>query len=102
MFWIIQENVAGGEESHEHFLEAVECLGDDYALVKNIPFILDIIPDINPPASVMVMGSVRLCQKLAPMKGWIDNFDFSIWRKKWKGNILNDDAVVVGLSQKGL
>lgn len=97
MFWVIQENVAG-EERHDHFVQAVERLGDDYALVKVIPFSNEVIPDINPQGDVMVIGSVRLTQKIAPSKGWTsfinDNFDFEVWRDKWKGHILNEDAIV--------
>ncbi len=96
MFWVIQDNVAN-EESYEAFIEAVGKLYD-YQIVKVIPFSHELVPDINPPKPTMVYGSTTLCQRIAPRKGWKvftnENFDFTVWRNKWEGHILNEDATI--------
>lgn len=96
MHWIIQTNVAR-EERHDAFVEAVRRVGDTFTMVKHIPFTLNITPQptIN---EAIVIGSVTLTQKIGPKRGWTtftnDNFDYNVWAEKWKGFIMNDDAVV--------
>ena len=66
--------------------------------MKVIPFSHELTPDINPPTPTMVYGSTTLVQRIAPLKGWKvftnDNFNYTVWNEKWKGNILNEDATV--------
>jgi len=96
MFWVIQNNVAN-EERYDDFIHAVGKLYD-YEIVKVIPFSNELTPDINPPSPTMVYGSTTLTMRIAPKKGWKvftnENFDFTVWRDKWAGNILNEDATV--------
>ena len=99
MFWVVQENIAQ-EEHHETLVKTLRRHNLPHALVKVIPFVAELEPDINPENPVIVIGSVSLADKVAPRKGWKpgsyknENFDFTVWSERWKGHILNEDAVV--------
>lgn len=99
MFWVVQENVAR-EEHHETLVNALQRFELPHAIVKVVPFAATLEPDINPENPVVVIGSVSLANKVVPKKGWKpgawinENFDFTVWREHWKGNLLNWDAVV--------
>lgn len=99
MFWVVQENIRQ-EEHHDTLVNTLKRYGLPHALVKVIPFVAKLEPDINPENPVIVIGSVSLADKVASRKGWKpgsfknENFDFQIWSEAWKGHILNDEAVV--------
>jgi hypothetical protein len=97
MHWLIENNVSN-EDQYEAFIESIERLGISYTKIQVIPFSHEVIglPDIDEPMSVY--GSVRLCNILAPERGWHtfsnQNFDYEVWSKHWAGHLLNDDVVI--------
>lgn len=99
MFWVVQENVAQ-EEHHDTLMQTLKRYNLPHALVKVVPFVATLEPDVNPENPVIVIGSVSLADKVAARKGWKpgsfknENFDFIVWCERWKGNLLNEDAVV--------
>lgn len=101
MHWVIQSNVAK-EENHQDFIDMVGRIGDDYTVVDHIPFTLTLEPEpnIKENDSVIAIGSVKLTQTIALIRGWNpgaftnSNFNFEVWSKAWSGHTLNEDATV--------
>jgi hypothetical protein len=77
----------------------LERYGIPHSFVKVIPFIHELIPDINIDGPVVVMGSTALT-KIAQRKEWEpgsfynDNFSFEVWEVAYGENILNHGAVI--------
>ena len=99
MHWVIQENIAN-EERHQDVIDTLERFDIPYTLVKVVPFAHTLEPDVEIDGPVMTIGSVALTNKIAKRKGWKpggftnSNFDYRVWSTKWKGKILNEDAIV--------
>ena len=97
MHWLIERNVAN-EDSYDNFVATVDRLGIPYSIITVVPFsheIIDFPEDSEGP--YFVYGSVTLCNKIAPKMGWKvftnENFDYEVWSEKWKGDLLNEEAV---------
>ena len=99
MHWVIQ-NGPIREAGYEDLVTALERYDIPYTEVTVVPFSAELIPDVDPDGEVIVMGTVSLAEKVAKRKGWSpgaytnDNFDYRVWSEKWKGSILNEDAIV--------
>lgn len=99
MHWVIQDNIKR-ESGYDAFIEALKRQNCPYDLVKVVPFSHDLIPDVNPKNPVIAIGAYTM-EQISKKKGWSpgvftnDNFTYEVWSEKYKGNILNDDAVVV-------
>jgi len=104
MFWVIQENLFK-ESEFDVLVTTLERHNLPHALVKVIPFVGEIEPDINPENPVIVVGSLSLTDRVVPKKGWKPgsfknaNFDFRVWKERWKGHLLNEDAVVSSFNE---
>ena len=116
MFWVVQNNLYK-EYGYNKLLDAIERLDIKHTIVKPIPIIerlapidldsfvyngpADEIPEpyIDESGLVMVCGSLTLAN-IAKKRGWVpgsfnnENFDYSIWNKIYKENLLNYNAKV--------
>jgi hypothetical protein len=99
MFWVVQNNIFN-ENGYAELLHALERLGIQHQVVKIVPFIHTIEPDVFPPEGpVMVMGSYTMWE-VARLKGWQpgsftnDNFTFEKQLAHWGERMLNHDSWV--------
>jgi hypothetical protein len=99
VFWVVQENLSN-EVGFAKLLQALQNRSLPFEIIKMIPFSHEIVPELCiPDGPVIVSGSTAL-SKIAMEKGWQpgaflnDNFDFSVWKEKYKGLLLNEDAAI--------
>ena len=98
MKWVVQENIQN-EEKYEAFISALQDLNIEYTVVKVVPFVRELIPDVNPTGRVVAWGSISM-DYVAKTKGWVpgtfanDNFDQRIWSAAYGDNMLNSDFEV--------
>lgn len=59
MFWVIHKNIFR-EEGFDPLIRALERLKLKFAVVKVVPFVGDIIPDINPKNPVIAIGAYSM------------------------------------------
>lgn len=97
MFWVIQDNLHH-DKGMESLFVALDRLSVPYGKVKVVPFVGEIDPDISPEGNVMCIGSYSM-RHVAKRKGWtpgvfdIGHLHHYDYPKKWRGHLLNDDAV---------
>lgn len=71
MHWIIQDNLHR-EEGYEKLLSALDRMGLPYDIVKVVPFVGEMDPDLNPSGEVIVIGAYtltyecRTCRRASP------------------------------------
>lgn len=97
MHWIIQENLFH-ETGMEELLRVVKAMDLPHTLVKVVPFVGSIIPDVNPEGKVICIGSYSM-RNVAKKKGWTPGvydigFHADDIHYNWGGNCLNDDRIV--------
>ena len=97
MHWVVQNNMFK-EDSFKTLMSTIERLELPYSLVKVIPFVGELQPDVNPTGKVVVMGSYTMSD-VALRKGWkpgswLDNLDYEVQRPRWGTNMFNHDAVI--------
>jgi len=99
MYWVIQDNLYN-EEGFTRLLESLERAQLPHSVHKVIPFVRELVPDVDPDGGVVVMGSYSLSY-IAQAKDWSpgtflnQNFTFETQRKQWgASNMLNGDAFV--------
>ena len=68
MHWVIQENI-GHEEKFVSLIENIEKFDQEYTLVKVVPFVGEIIPDIETSEKTICFGAYSM-RKLAMKKNW--------------------------------
>ena len=96
--WVIQENIQN-EEKYEAFVSALCDLNVEHTIVKVVPFVRTLIPDVNPTGRVIAWGSVSM-DFVAKTKGWCpgtfhnDNFDQRLWSAAYGDDMLNADFEV--------
>ncbi len=96
MFWIIQENFKD-EAGYDDFINIFINNKIPYQVIKVVPFVHEIIPDINPLGDVMAWGGTVM-DAVAKKKNWQpgtflnSNFDQLVWHEKYKNYLLNFDA----------
>ena len=97
MDWVIQENV-NAEGNFNSLLENIARFGQTYDLVKVVPFVGDIIPDVDHDDKVICFGAYSM-RTLAQRKGWspgvydIEWFPYSSLVECLGRDVLNYDAV---------
>src|SRR5208337_4141978 len=98
MHWIIQENLYN-EEGLKELAYTLKRLDIPHSFHKIIPFVGELLPDIDPSGSVIVIGSYSI-NSIAKKRGWKPGFidiieqDFEKQREHWGKHILNYDARV--------
>jgi len=103
MHWVIQDNL--------HKDKATLCLIDnlekfkiDHTLVKVIPFIGEIDPDINPINPVICIGSYSF-RHVAKRKNWnpgvfdIGHIHYHQYPEKWKSHLINNDSIYCTMNE---
>ena len=98
MYWVIQEDLHH-EEGLQELARVLERVNIPHSFHKVVPFVGEIIPEINPPNPVIAIGAYSMIN-YARRHSWFPgvfsngNFDFQIWSHHWHGHCLNDDAQV--------
>ena len=98
MHWLIQENI-GHEDKFQSLIDSIIKLDQTYDLVKVIPFIGEITPDINPIDKNVICFGAYSMRKLAAKKGWtpgvydIEWFPYTALIDALGTDVLNHDAV---------
>jgi len=98
MYWVLQENLFN-EYGYTQLLETLNKYDIPHTEVKIVPFIHDIIPDINPEGLVMVCGATSMT-KIANRKNWFpgsfhnEDFTYEKWKENWGTELLNYEAIV--------
>lgn len=98
MHWVLQENLFD-EQGFRDALDVFERFQIPYSLHKVIPFVGELLPDIDPDDNVICMGSYSM-RHIAKKKGWypgvfdLESVNFNEQMKHWGTHMLNADAVV--------
>lgn len=97
MFWVLQQNLYN-ETAFEGLLNALDRQDVKYEIVKLIPFIHEMSPDINVEDNVYVCGSTGI-GKVAKKKGWVPgyfdkNLDYENVMREYGEDCLNHRGVV--------
>jgi len=97
MFWVVQENIRN-EDHFGKLIEQLDIQKTPYQLVKVVPFVGDIEPDINPEGLVFVSGAYSM-EKLARKKGWVpgyfnQNLEYTNLLRHYGEHMLNSDAKI--------
>lgn len=97
MHWVIQSNLYN-EDAFAALLEQLDRQEVSYEVVKVIPFIAELEPDINPVGPVFVVGATSM-SKVSKRKGWtpgyIDaNLEYDNLLMNYGQHMLNAGAVV--------
>jgi ATP-grasp domain, R2K clade family 3 len=99
MFWIIQENFSN-EIGFDRLIDSLRRHSLPFIIVKVIPFVHELLPEPNIPNLPIIISGSKILSKIALDRGWQpgallnENFDFCMWREKYRGLLLNDDAIV--------
>ena len=99
MFWLIQENLKN-EIGFERLIKAITQRSLPYEIVKVIPFSHQILPEPSIPAGPVIVSGSTALSKIAMERGWSpgaflnDNFDFSVWKERYQGLLLNEDGTI--------
>ena len=59
MFWVVQENLFR-EDGFKSLIQTLVRMKIDHAIVKVVPFVGDIDPDINPANPVIAVGAYSM------------------------------------------
>lgn len=102
MHWVLQSNLFI-ENSYRDLVEQLERQKVPFDVVKIVPFIGDIIPDVNPEGPVFVCGSTAM-KKLAVRKGWTpgyfdENVDMRSVIENWGDLCLNVDGYIAKIGE---
>lgn len=101
MHWIVQDGFTH-EKGMVELIETLEKHDIPHTIVKVVPFVGDIIPDVSPVGNVICMGSYSL-RHLAKRKNWwpgiIDMDEFSniltYKSSSWTTHMLNRDKFFI-------
>lgn len=97
MYWVIQENI-GNEDKFVSLIENIKKFDQTFELVKVVPFVGEIIPDVNVEDKVICFGAYSM-RKLSIRKNWtpgvydIEWFPYTSLIDVLGENVLNHDAV---------
>lgn len=101
MYWVLQHNLFH-EKGMRDLIEFLERMEIPHSEHKIIPFIGEIVPDIDIQGNVICMGSYSM-RHLAKRKGWVpgvfdmDGITYEDCINKWGTDMLNYDSVIVPL-----
>lgn len=99
MHWIIQTNLFQ-EVGTQRLIEVLCRERYTFSMHKVVPFVGEIIPDIDPEGPVIVVGSYSM-RHVAKRKEWkpgvfdMDHLTFEMMKEHWGENLLNYDGRVV-------
>jgi hypothetical protein len=99
MHWVIQENI-GNEEKFVSLIKNIERFGQTHELVKVVPFIGEIMPDVNREDNNVICFGAYSMRKLAMKKGWnpgvydIEWFPYSKLIDALGEDVLNHDCII--------
>lgn len=100
MHWVIQSNL-WGESEFENLLTQLQRQNVSHDIVKIVPFVGEIEPDVNPSGPVFVCGSTSM-SKLARRKKWnpgyIDGVDINLLDYYFGKYFLNIDGFTTRLA----
>ena len=97
MHWVIQENI-GDEDKFNSLIQNLERFDQTYDLVKVVPFVGEIIPDVDKDGNVICFGAYSM-RKLSIRKGWtpgvydIEWFPYTSLIDALGKQVLNHDAI---------
>ena len=104
MHWVIQENMFR-EKSVERLAETLSRLETPHTTVKVIPFGGGLVPEIEVPGPVVVVGSMSLSRHAVKM-GWTpgawmnaDRFGYEAYIEAFGDHMLNHDARVLRFAE---
>jgi hypothetical protein len=98
MHWVVQNNISK-EPVFDDCIKVFEKHNIPYSLHKVIPFVGEILPDINPEGPVICLGSYSM-RHVAKQKNWspgvydLGPITFVEQMKHWSDLLLNSDSVV--------
>lgn len=98
MHWIVQENF-WCEHNYDNLILTLERFNIPHTIVKVIPFIGEIQPDVSPEGHVMVYGSYSM-RHVAVKKGWVpgvfsmEKGQYREQKQYWDDYLLNYDASI--------
>ncbi len=96
MHWVLQANLYN-EGAFLSLLEQLKRQDTTYDVVKIIPFIAEMEPDINPEGPVFVCGATAM-SKIAARKGWTPGYfhvpDMAAITAGYGEHMLNAEAVI--------
>jgi hypothetical protein len=101
MRWVLQDNLYN-EDGYVRLIDALDRLEQTYDIVKVVPFVGELIPDVeyDDDELVMVMGSYSM-MKAGRRKGWkptgydSDQFDHRVWVNYLGTHLLNYNGIVM-------
>lgn len=100
MKWVIQENLFN-ERNYDELIRTIKKMDIDHVVVKMIPFVHTLEPEIEIKENVVCYGSTGLT-KIAMKRGWTpgvffnpETFKNSLCLKHWGEHMLNSDAEFV-------
>jgi hypothetical protein len=97
MHHVIQNDLYN-EQGFNALMDTLTELGAPFTVVKVIPFVHELEPDINLEGEVMVWGATTLGH-ISRLKGWTpgvfktDEFDMRVLHSQYGEHMLNSDAV---------
>ncbi len=105
MFWILEKNLYS-EANFSQLVDALERLDCHYQIVKRIPFINELVPDVTLPEHikhVFVCGSTGMGE-VVKQKGWLpgyfdENLDYELVMQHFGRLCLNYRGIVTTLRQ---
>lgn len=96
MHWVLQTNLYN-EEAFLSLLEQLDRQETPYSVVKIIPFVAEMEPDVNPEGPVFVCGATAM-GKIAARKGWTPGYYYpptmDVIMRGYGEYMLNADAVI--------
>ena len=103
MLHLVQENIFK-EKNYNLLIETFKKFGIEYQIVKLVPFIHDIVPNVE-RKDVFLWGSVALAHigkkyEFTPGSFYNDNHDFEVYSEKYGlENMLNGDGKIINLEE---
>lgn len=98
MHWILQTDIFA-EDGWKTIVETLERFNIPYSIHKVVPFVGELIPDINPTGPVICFGTYSM-RHVARERGWLpgvfdlQDFPFQKQLQHWGEHMLNHDSVV--------
>lgn len=97
MNWIIQKGF--NEDRMDEFIRILDVAGENYSVVKVVPFSHEIVPKLEIQNPIIVFGATTLV-KIAKSYGWgpgvwwNENFLYENYIEHWGNHLLNNDAKI--------
>lgn len=97
MHWVLQDNLYE-EGAFNSLTDQLERQNISYQVVKVIPFIAEMIPEVDVQGNVFVLGATSM-SKIAKRKGWIpgyfdDNLNYKMLLENYGDHMMNAGCVI--------